>query len=127
MHAAVQDIVDHAERWIGGTLLDFGQAVPARFVVNEEASSLGRTVYYTPDELRRHWPRRTKIRLVQVEDGRYFAVIGEEFGCNGDVQILRTPDPGLSESPRFPCVAAGEICLLGDRGHEWHLIPTWEP
>jgi len=128
VHDVLKQIMNDADRWIGGTLLDFGESAPHRLAVNEQATvQAGRPVYYTPEELRREWPKRTKIRLIQVEESRYFAVIGENFGCNGDVAILRPSDPKKSEGPRYPCLADGEIALLGDRGHEWHLVPTWEP
>jgi hypothetical protein len=124
MDETVKAILAEPDRFLGGTLLDFGQAMPSRWLLNEALSRPGRPVYFTPEELRREWPKRTTIHLIQLEELRYFAVIGEGFGCNGDIAILRTPDPRRSEGPRFPCTDPGEIALLGDNGHEWHLVPA---
>ena len=114
-------------RFVGGTMLDFGQASPHRFALNEERSRPGAPVYYTPEELRRDWPKRTRIRLVQIEEDRYLSVIGEDFGCNGDRSVLRLPDGPHSAAPRFPRVHPDELVFLGANEHEWHLVPEWEP
>lgn len=94
MHPLLKDILDNKDRWIGGVLVSYGK-------INETFP-----------------PAVTRINLIQLEDDRYFAVIGDDFGCNGDIAIL-----GPAMPARFPASAPGEVALMGAHGHEWHLIP----
>lgn len=102
------------DRWIGGRLvnyLDVETWPRDRYGRLLDEADLG------------GWPMRGTIIGIEVEAGTHLCVRAEEPGgrvvaCNGPLETLCVTD-----APRFPCTALGEIALAGDRNHEWHLIP----
>ncbi|MGH7260621.1 MAG: hypothetical protein ACREI9_08055 [Nitrospiraceae bacterium] len=119
MDAIVADILEKPDRWIGGTLVDYG-------LVNPKWSAKLKADMVAEDD----YPRRARITQIQLEDGKYFCVIGsavdglENFACMEDVGVLK-----VTEAPLFVGRGAGEIAFKGRKDgtrtcwHEWHLIP----
>lgn len=106
LEETLTDILDHPDRWVGGLLIDYGS------YLTHPADSHGRMLS------QEEFPGKTIIRSVQLEDDLYFSVIGEHFGCNGNLRYLT-----LAPAPRFPAVKDGEIVFSGENNHEWHIIP----
>ena len=90
-----QELADSQELWIGGTLIDYGDAADRRLLGVE--------------------PAKTKIIGIRFAHGKWFEVVGENFSCGGDRSVL-----GLTGNSSFPKPGNG-LMFRGYGGHEWHI------
>ena len=119
MDDTVAAILANPDQWKGGTLVNYG-LIDSSWPTKLKAAMLQEEGY----------PRRARIDMIQLEEGRYFSVIGTaldgraDFACLEDIAVLK-----VNPKPQFPADEAGEIVFRGRAGnvrtrwHEWHLIP----
>lgn len=91
-----QELVDQKDKWIGGTLKEFGDSTDRR-IMKPELIGIETII----------------VDFVLTDDR--FEVVGEDFSCCGARDYL-----GITGQPRFPVNGEG-LAISGYGGWEFHI------